>query len=60
MIPLLGMPIGEMWCQEALAQDCASDGAYEFMLTPAPLRILAGVGSSSSAIAISKGHAATA
>jgi hypothetical protein len=52
LIPLLGMPIGEMWYLEALAEDCAADGVYEFMLTSAPLNLLGGVGSPANAIAI--------
>jgi hypothetical protein len=52
LIPLLGMPIGEMFYLEALAADCATDGVYEFMLTSAPLNILGGVGSPPNAIAI--------
>jgi kynurenine formamidase len=52
LIPLLGLPIGEMWFLEALAEDCAADGVYDFMLTSAPLNILGGVGSPPNAIAI--------
>jgi kynurenine formamidase len=52
MIPLLGLPIGEMFFVERLAEDCAADGVYEFMLTSAPLNLLGGVGSPPNAIAI--------
>src|SRR5687768_18415126 len=37
ILPLLGLPIGEMWDLEALAIDCATDGVWEGLLTSAPL-----------------------
>jgi kynurenine formamidase len=40
-----GVYIGEMWDMEALAEDCAADAVYEFMLTAAPLTITGAVGS---------------
>ncbi len=52
LLPLLGMPIGELWHMEALAEDCAQDGVYEFLLTSAPLNKLGGVGSPPNALAI--------
>ncbi len=52
VIGLFGMPIGELWDLEALAEDCAADGVYEFMFTSAPLNVLGGVGSPPNAIAI--------
>jgi len=48
----LGMPIGEMFDLEALAEDCARDGTYECMFTSAPLNLLGGVGSPPNALAI--------
>lgn len=48
----LGMPIGEMFDLEALADDCARDGTYECMFTSAPLNLLGGVGSPPNALAI--------
>ncbi len=47
-----GVPIGEIWDFEALAKDCAADGVYEFMLVAPPLRIVGGVGSPLSPLAI--------
>jgi kynurenine formamidase len=47
-----GMPLGEMWDFEALAKSCAEDGVYEFMIVAPPLRIVGGVGSPLSPIAI--------
>lgn len=52
LIPLLGMPIGELWYLEDLAADCDDDDVYEFMLTSAPLHVPGGVGSPPNALAI--------
>jgi kynurenine formamidase len=47
-----GVALGEIWDFEALAKDCAADGVYEFMLIAPPLRIVGGVGSPLSPLAI--------
>jgi kynurenine formamidase len=52
MLAFFGMPIGEMWNLESLAEDCAADGNYDFFLTSAPLNIPGGVGSPPNALAI--------
>ncbi len=52
LLPLFGMLIGEFWYLEELAEDCAQDGAYEFMLTSAPIHLPGGVGSPCNALAI--------
>ncbi len=52
MLALFGMPIGEMWNLEGLAEDCADDGRYDFFITSAPLNIPGGVGSPPNALAI--------
>lgn len=52
LIPLLGMPIGELWWLDGLAEDCAADGVYEFFFTSAPLNVPGGVGSPPNALAI--------
>jgi len=52
LIPLLGIPIGELWWLDGLAHDCATDGVYEFFLTSAPLNVPGGVGSPPNALAI--------
>jgi hypothetical protein len=52
LIALQGMPIGEVWDLDELAQDCAQDGVYEFMLVSAPLYLPGGVGSPPNAYAI--------
>jgi len=51
-IPNIGLLIGEMWDLEALAEDCATDGAYAFWLTAAPLPITGAVGSPVNPIAV--------
>lgn len=52
LLPLLGIPIGELWELDALAEDCASDGVYEAFFTSAPLNLQAGVASPPNALAI--------
>jgi kynurenine formamidase len=52
LIALQGMPIGEVWDLDELAQDCALDGIYECMLVSAPLHLPGGVGSPPNAYAI--------
>lgn len=52
LIGLLGFAIGELWDLEALADDCARDGVYEFLLASAPLHVTGGIGSPANAIAV--------
>ncbi len=52
MLAFFGMPIGEMWNLEGLAEDCAEDRRYDFFITSAPLNIPGGVGSPPNAIAV--------
>ena len=52
LIPLFGMPIGELWWLDDLAADCAADGRYESFFTSAPLNVPGGVGSPPNALAI--------
>jgi kynurenine formamidase len=40
-----GVHLGEFWFLEELAEDCAADRRYEFLLTAPALRIVGGVGS---------------
>ena len=47
-----GIPLGEIWDFDALAKDCAEDGVYEFLLVAPPLRIVGGIGSPLSPLAI--------
>jgi kynurenine formamidase len=52
LLGLLGLPIGELFDLDALAEDCAADGRYEAMLTSAPLHLRHGVASPPNALAI--------
>lgn len=52
LIALLGMVLGELWKLNELAEDCAADGIYEFMVTAKPLNIKGGVGSPPNALAV--------
>ncbi len=52
LLPLLGIPLGEMFVLEALADDCAMDGRYEFFVTSAPLNLPRGVASPPNALAL--------
>jgi kynurenine formamidase len=52
VLALLGIPLGEFFDLEALAEDCARDGVYEFLFTSKPLGIPGGLGSPPNAIAI--------
>ncbi|MBA2609798.1 MAG: cyclase family protein [Actinobacteria bacterium] len=51
-LPMLGIPLGEMFNLPALADACAADGRYDFMFTSAPLNLLHGVASPPNALAI--------
>jgi kynurenine formamidase len=52
LIPLLGVPLGEMWDLDALAHDCATDRSYDCFVCSAPNRMPHGVASPANAIAI--------
>lgn len=52
IIGLWGMPIGEMFTLDALAEACAADKRYECFFTAAPLNKLGGVASPPNALAI--------
>jgi kynurenine formamidase len=52
LLPLLGLPLGELWDLDPLADDCAADGTYEFLFTSAPLNVRGGVASPPNALAI--------
>jgi kynurenine formamidase len=52
LLPRLGLPIGELFDLDALADACAADGRYDFLFTSAPLRLRAGVASPPNALAI--------
>ena len=48
----LGMMLGEILDLEDLAADCAADGVWELFLSAAPLRVVGGVGSPVSPLAL--------
>lgn len=52
LISGLGLALGELWALEDLAEDCADDGVYEFLLTCKPLNVHGAAGSPANAIAI--------
>ncbi len=51
ILAMFGMPIGELWYFDKLAEDCARDGVYEFFLVTKPLNLKRGVGSPPNALA---------
>ncbi|GAA1862445.1 cyclase family protein [Pseudonocardia ailaonensis] len=52
LIALLGMALGELWNLDPLAEACAADRTYDFLVTCKPLHLIGGVGSPANAIAI--------
>jgi kynurenine formamidase len=51
-LPLLGLPLGELFVLAPLSEDCAADGRYEFMVVSAPLNVEGGIASPPNAVAI--------
>ena len=52
ILALLGLPFGELWVLDPLADICRTERRYEFMLCSAPLNLRRGVGSPANAYAI--------
>jgi hypothetical protein len=48
----LGLPLGELFVLAPLAEDCARDQRYEFMVVSAPLNVEGGIASPPNAVAI--------
>lgn len=48
----MGLTLGEMFDLDALAEDCAADGVWEFLFSAPPLRVSGGVGSPLNPLAI--------
>lgn len=52
VLPLLGLPLGELFDFDSLAEACADDGRFEFQFVAAPLHVVGGVGSPANSVAI--------
>jgi hypothetical protein len=52
LLPLLGIPIGELFDLDALAEDCVATGTYDSFFASAPLNLPAGVATPPNALAI--------
>jgi kynurenine formamidase len=52
MLPLWGMPVGELWDLEGLSIKCKELGRWTFLLTSAPGNVPGGVGSPPNALAM--------
>lgn len=52
VIPNMGLLVGEMWDLDELADECAADGSYQFLLTAAPLKVTGAVGAPLNPIAV--------
>lgn len=52
LIALLGLPIGEQWKLDGLAEHAANGGGYAYLVVVKPLNLVGGVGSPANAAAI--------
>jgi kynurenine formamidase len=52
LLPMLGLPIGELFALDALADDCAADGRYTCFFTSAPIGLPGGIASPPNALAL--------
>jgi hypothetical protein len=52
VIPHIGLTVGEMFDLESLADGCARDGVYDFLLVAAPLPVTGAVGAPAVPIAL--------
>jgi kynurenine formamidase len=52
LLPLLGIPLGELWVLDELADACAADGRYDAFVVSVPLYLRGAVGSPAQAVAI--------
>lgn len=52
LLPLWGMPIGELWDLEALSRKCQQEKRWTFLLTSSPANVPGGVGSPPNALAL--------
>jgi hypothetical protein len=52
LIVHMGLTLGEIFDLEALAEDCAADGVYDFLFSAPPLPITRAVGSPINPVAV--------
>ena len=52
VIPNMGLTVGELWDLDELAEVCAEQGRYEFLLSAPSLKITGAVGSPINPVAI--------
>lgn len=52
ILPMLGLPIGELFWLDDLANDCEQDGRWSFFVTSAPINLPGGAATPPNAIAI--------
>jgi len=52
VLPLLGLPLGELVDLEELSTACAADGRWEFLFLAVPLLVPGGMGSPANAVAV--------
>jgi kynurenine formamidase len=52
LLPMLGLPIGELWDLEALAADCEQDERYACFLVSAPINLPGGAASPPNALCL--------
>ena len=48
----MGLPLGELFVLAPLAEDCARDKRYDFMVVSVPLHVEGGIASPPNAVAI--------
>jgi kynurenine formamidase len=51
-LPLLGLPLGEQFVLKPLAEDCAADGAWEFLLVAVPIHLDNGIATPANTVVI--------
>ncbi|HLI78902.1 MAG TPA: cyclase family protein, partial [Candidatus Binataceae bacterium] len=51
-LSMLGLPLGEQFVLDPLAEDCAADKRYEFMMVSVPMNLEGGIASPPNAVAI--------
>jgi kynurenine formamidase len=51
-LPLLGLPLGEQFVLKPLAEDCAADGVWEFMLVAVPINLEHGIATPANTVVI--------